>query len=190
MRIKKANTKRKIYYFSKWARLSIEKRTILWGGLQEKESRRQVEHSKELSEHHDRFDFCWAFTSFPSHQRLNISANHWHLFTTIPRMHQFGFNFAFKSERLSVPIVTLRVLVTASLRHKLEMIWRIPTLSTDARLPMMPQRSGVLENSKFFHQTSFWFFPLRQKLCYLSLHFSRTYYIYLLFHRRNAPHKI
>ena len=50
----------------------------------QKQSNRQVlvEHSNKLSEHH-RFDFCWepsaSLTSFPSHQRLNTTANHWHL---------------------------------------------------------------------------------------------------------------
>lgn len=28
---------------------------------------------------------------FPSHQRLNTHANHWHLFPIISRMYQFGF---------------------------------------------------------------------------------------------------
>ena len=73
----------------------------------EKQSNRQVlvEHSNKLSEHH-RFDFCWepsaSLTSFPSHQRLNTTANHWHLLNTTSGMHQFGFNFLSLSDRLSV----------------------------------------------------------------------------------------
>ena len=69
-------------------------------------------------------------------------------------MHQYGFSLVSMSERLSAPIVSLRVVVTAPLRHKLEKITlentTRSTLYTDARRPMMPQRSGGLENSKFF----------------------------------------
>ena len=57
-----------------------------------------------------------------SHQLLKTPANHLHLFTTISRMHQFGFNLVSMSERLSAPIVSLRVLVAAPLHHKLEKI--------------------------------------------------------------------
>ena len=61
------------------------------------------------------------------------------------------------SERLSVPIISLRVLVTAPLRHKLEKITlentTRSTLYTDASRPMMPQRSGGLEDSKYILHT-------------------------------------
>ena len=51
-------------------------------------------------------------------------------------------------------IVSSRVLITAQLSYKVEKITLgitiQPTLYTDARPGMMPQRSGGLENSKFF----------------------------------------
>ena len=54
-------------------------------------------------------------------------------------------------------LVNLRVLVTAPMRHQVERItlensmWS--TLCTDARRPIMPRRSGGLENIKSFQQT-------------------------------------
>ena len=46
---------------------------------------------------------------------------------------------------------------------------------------MMPQHSGGLEDSKFFHQTYFWFFPLRQKLGYTCPNISHGLTTYTLF---------
>ena len=54
-------------------------------------------------------------------------------------------------------IVSLRVLLTAPLRQQEERITldftEQSTIYTDVRRPMMPQRSGGLENSKFLYQT-------------------------------------
>ena len=67
------------------------------------------------------------------------------------------FNLAIRTFTLiytTSHIVSSRVLITAPIRYQVEKITLgitvQPTLYTDARPGMMPQRSGGLENSKFF----------------------------------------
>ena len=121
-------------------RLSIESRTTFWAISWEKESNRQVlvENINKLSEHHW-FDCCWepsaSLTSFPSHQRLNTTANYWHIFNTIYGMHHFGFNFLSLSDRLSVLKMIFRCFDKISFRSHwygwtLQQIWDAKLWST------------------------------------------------------------